>query len=139
MFIYISFSLTVLKGLYRATRISTFDLVIINQIIQFTCDNSNTNTISYYWYYNIIDNIIIIVNISITITTDVIRVGPESTASKKRRAMAGCRTNEYRNQVPGGITELNCNIKVNKGNSQFMLDILDSPAAASKWWMTNKW
>lgn len=59
------------------------------------------------------------------------RVGPESSASKKRRAMAGCRTNEYRNQVPGGITELNCNIKVNKGDSQFMLDILDPPAAAA--------
>ena len=64
-------------------------------------------------------------------TMNINRVGPESSASKKRRAMAGCRTNEYRNQVPGGITELNCNIKVNKGNSQFMLDILDPPAAVT--------
>lgn len=55
------------------------------------------------------------------------RVGPESSASKKRRAMAGCRTTEYRSLVPGGISELNCNIKVNKGDSQFMLNILDPP------------
>lgn len=45
--------------------------------------------------------------------------------------MAGCRTNEYRSQVPGGISELNCNIKVNEGNLQFMLDILDPPSPSA--------
>mmetsp|Transcript_7066 Transcript_7066/g.7177 ORF Transcript_7066/g.7177 Transcript_7066/m.7177 type:complete len:188 (-) Transcript_7066:244-807(-) len=59
------------------------------------------------------------------------RVGPETKASMKRRAMAGCRTPEYRNLVPGGISEMNCNIKVNKGDSQFMLNILD-PSAIEK-------
>jgi hypothetical protein len=41
--------------------------------------------------------------------------------------MAGCRTSEYRNLIPGGLSELNCNVKVNKGDIKFMLDILDTP------------
>ena len=53
------------------------------------------------------------------------REGPESKASKKRRAFAGCRTREYRQMIPGGVSEIDCTVRVNKGDVDFMLNLLD--------------
>ena len=52
------------------------------------------------------------------------REGPESKASMKRRAFAGCRTRQYREMIPG-LSEIDCTVRVNKGDVNFMLDLLD--------------
>ena len=51
-------------------------------------------------------------------------LGPETTKAKKRRAFAGCRESELR--VKTGLSEIECTVKVNKGDTAFMLDILDA-------------
>ena len=53
------------------------------------------------------------------------REGPESKASMKRRAFAGCRTKEYREMVIPPVSEIDCSVKVNQGETEFMLKVLD--------------
>ena len=60
------------------------------------------------------------------------RVGEESAASQKRRAMAGCKVDGLRAKA-GAPDEKQCVARVLKGDSGFMLDVLDAgrpPASA---------
>lgn len=51
---------------------------------------------------------------------------PESERSRKRRAMAGCKEEAYRQLADGALqSEAACNSRVLGGDAQFMLDVLD--------------
>ena len=49
---------------------------------------------------------------------------PESDKSRKRRAMAGCHDDAYR-QSAGLSSEAECNSRVLGGDVQFMIDVID--------------
>eukprot|EP00965_Chrysotila_dentata_P082337 2717837-Pleurochrysis_carterae.AAC.2 len=49
----------------------------------------------------------------------------ESERSRKRRAMAGCKDDEFRKRA-GYDSEAACNGRVLSGETEFMLDIIDA-------------
>ena len=49
----------------------------------------------------------------------------ESDRSRKRRAMAGCKDDQFRKEAGYGV-EAECNSRVLGGDPQFMLDVLDA-------------
>ena len=53
------------------------------------------------------------------------REGEESSRSKKRRAMAGCKDDVFRRQA-GYETEAACNSRVLGGDPEFMLEVMDA-------------
>ena len=53
-----------------------------------------------------------------------LRSGPESEASKKRRALSGCRDATVRRRTAGVGTEKECTARVLAGDVDFMLDSL---------------
>ena len=58
---------------------------------------------------------------------DLRREGPESDASRRRRALAACRDNGLRSR--SGVTDTKlCAAKVIAGDYDFILKILDAPA-----------
>lgn len=54
--------------------------------------------------------------------------GEESPRSRKRRAMAGCHDEEFRNQA-GFSAEKDCNARVLGGDVQFIIDVMDAELA----------